>query len=265
MTKISERLTKHSQNINSGTGVTQWWGVLGGILIVLGLYIFPEIIVLPLTFAFFALNTGSFVYSEYMVWLSSTWGNFWFTLLTDLLILTVVAIIAVKKKTTLVALGLRKPKLIHLLQSAMIFAAYISLYLMISFGVSALVPGFNLEQERDIGFNDLAGMSEMITVFVLLVIITPFVEEILFRGFLYGGFRRKLLMWPAALVTSLLFGAAHLGSLSGSSPVWVAALDTFVLSMVLCVMREKLKSLWPMIYVHGLKNALAFAFIYLIH
>ena len=64
---------------------------------------------------------------------------------------------------------------------------------------------------------------------------------------------------------SLVFGAVHLTSLGDSAPVWVAALDTGLLSVALCVAREYSKSLWPAIYMHGANNALAFVFLYLVH
>ncbi len=37
----------------------------------------------------------------------------------------------------------------------------------------------------------------------------PFAEEVLFRGFLFGGLRSRLSFWPAALVSGFIFSLAH--------------------------------------------------------
>ena len=68
---------------------------------------------------------------------------------------------------------------------------------------------------------------------------------------------------PAAIITSLMFAVGHLQFGSGAPLLWVAALDTFVLSLVLCYIREKTDSLWPGIFIHAIKNALAFSVLFL--
>src|SRR3989344_1552365 len=94
--------------------------------------------------------------------------------------------------------------------------------------------------------------------FVGLVILPPLAEEILIRGYLYSGLRRSLAFAPAALFTSLLFGLAHLELGAAAAPLWIAAINTFVLSLVLVYLREKAGSLWPPIMVHSLNNLVAF-------
>jgi hypothetical protein len=44
---------------------------------------------------------------------------------------------------------------------------------------------------------------------VLALVVAPITEEFFFRGVLFGGMRDRHGFWPAALVSSLLFGLAH--------------------------------------------------------
>jgi membrane protease YdiL (CAAX protease family) len=67
----------------------------------------------------------------------------------------------------------------------------------------------------------------------------PLGEEILVRGYLFSGLRMVWRFLPAVIVTSLLFGAAHLEFGGGGPLVWAAAIDTFILSVVLCFLRER--------------------------
>ena len=99
-------------------------------------------------------------------------------------------------------------------------------------------------------------------VFISLVLLPPVVEEIVARGFLYTGLRSKLPKIVAALITSALFAAAHLQWGSGAPLLWVAALDTFTLSLVLVYLREKTGGLAASMGVHMLKNGLAFVVLF---
>ena len=95
--------------------------------------------------------------------------------------------------------------------------------------------------------------------FISLVVLPPIVEEILVRGFLYTSLRKYLPRIWAVIIASALFAAAHLpeGN-SGAGLLWVAAVDTFILSAVLIYLREKTDKLWASMMVHGMKNGIAF-------
>jgi len=96
-------------------------------------------------------------------------------------------------------------------------------------------------------------------------VLPPLVEETVFRGFVFAGLRNKLKFVWAALATSALFASAHLQIGNGQPLLWVAALDTFTLSLVLCYLREKTDSLWPGILLHALKNGIAFLSLFVLH
>jgi membrane protease YdiL (CAAX protease family) len=119
----------------------------------------------------------------------------------------------------------------------------------------------DLDQKQELGFDHLKGNIEYVMAFVSLVIIPPFVEEAIFRGFLYTGLRKKLPFIYAALATSLLFAVPHLLE-SSSGPLWIAGIDTFLMSLVLCHLREKTGALWAGMLIHFLKNGIAFIALY---
>lgn len=161
----------------------------------------------------------------------------------------------------LIQLGLGRPKLSFIWQALAGFAVYMVGYLVLLVAVKALIPALDLEQKQELGF-DFSAKENIVLLAFSLVIIPPVVEEIVMRGFLFGGLRTKVPFIFAALGTSLLFAAAHLPA-AKDGLLWVGAIDTFVLSMVLCYLREKTGNLWPAIAVHALKNSIAL--IYLVY
>lgn len=121
---------------------------------------------------------------------------------------------------------------------------------VIALTLASKVPGFSSGQAQDLGFGHLFG-SELVSAFIVLVIITPICEEMIFRGFLYGRLRAlHVSWWLSALVVSILFGVAHMQ--------WNVGIDVFCLSMVACILREITGSIWVGILLHMMKNFLAF-------
>jgi membrane protease YdiL (CAAX protease family) len=88
--------------------------------------------------------------------------------------------------------------------------------------------------------------------FVLVCLLAPVAEEILFRGFIYAGLRRLFSPGWAALVSALAFTGAHLPAPS------VAALVVIALGFALALLYENTRSLLPCILVHALHNTLVF-------
>ena len=144
------------------------------------------------------------------------------------------------------------------------FAIYFTAYIIIIDVVKALIPSINLDQQQQIGFQNPAHW-QLPLVFISLVILPPLVEELLVRGFLYTGFKKGLPAVAAVLLTSGLFAVAHLQAGSGAPLLWVAAIDTFILSLVLIFLKERTGSLWASIGLHMLKNGIAFASLFLLH
>lgn len=160
------------------------------------------------------------------------------------------------------------------------------LYILISralFTVFEVFPWFNPTETQEIGYNYslLYGSDRVITI-VTIVIIVPIIEEIIFRGFIYGKLKKiiyqnekptkksvsekvahpvknikKRPFWKAesvaiiaaTFITSLAFALLH--------GQWNVGVDVFAMSVVLCIMREISGSIYPGIMLHIIKNALA--------
>lgn len=144
------------------------------------------------------------------------------------------------------------------------FLTYLLIYLTVVSTLQYFIHAFNVSQKQELGVPSSAYGGDLWMLFVMLVILPPIAEEILFRGFIYSSLRPKMNKIVAALITSVLFALPHLFE-SSSGLLWVAGCDTFILSMVLVYVREKTDKLWASMLIHGLKNFVAFASLYLIH
>lgn len=191
-------------------------------------------------------------------WLSdSPWAQFYFVLLVEVATIWLLWQFMRRRDISWRNIGWDRPQLKHVGLAVAGFAAYFLTYLLSLVLLSGLLPGFDLEQEQQLGFDKAAAGIQLLPIFISLVILPPLVEEIVARGFLYTGLRTKLSKLPSAVITSILFAAAHLGA-AETGLLWVAAVDTFVLSMVMCYLRERFNSLWPSIGLHFIKNGIAF-------
>lgn len=168
-------------------------------------------------------------------------------------------------KIKLSDIGLKRPKGEDILYALSGFALYFVAYAILLSGVMKLIPSLNVNQPQQLGFQTASGFGQLALTAVSLVILPPIVEEILMRGFLYSSLRRSMPKIVAALVTSILFASAHLEFGEGAPLLWVAAIDTFVLSLVLVFLREQTGRLWASMGVHGLKNTIAFISLFVLH
>lgn len=132
---------------------------------------------------------------------------------------------------------------------------YVTLSIVLLSVAQFVLPNFRPDQTQNIGYSELSGVSDLVFGFIGLVILTPIVEELLFRGYIFGALRRYNPMWVSTLITSILFGLAH--------GQWNVGIDVFALSIFLCILREKTGSIWMSMLLHGLKNGLAYYFLFI--
>ena len=81
------------------------------------------------------------------------------------------------------------------------------------------------------------------------VIIAPLFEEVFFRGFMYQAFRKTMAFWPAAILTSLVFGIAHI------DPAIIIPIA--LVGMILLGIYRWTGNLWSSIITHAGYNAIA--------
>jgi membrane protease YdiL (CAAX protease family) len=136
-----------------------------------------------------------------------------------------------------------------------VFVVYMLLSALFTVLATQLLSNFDADQVQELGFSATSTVT-LVATFISLVLITPFLEEVIFRGVLFKGLRKRLPLWAAAFVTSIIFAVAH-GQLN-------VAIDTFALSIFLCVLVEKSDSIWPAVALHMLKNGLAFVLLFII-
>ena len=197
-------------------------------------------------------------------WFTGIHGNFVLVVCAELLTLALIMGFIKLRRGTLGQLGITKLQWKYVWMALAGAGVYILLYIVLSTVAGLLMPTLNFDQEQKLGFDSPSGTPQLIMTAVSLVLLPPLTEEVLFRGFVYGGLRRAVRFWPAVLITSVLFAVGHLEFGSGAPLLWVAAIDTFALSVVMCYIREKTGSIWPTIAMHVLKNGVAFTFLYLI-
>lgn len=147
------------------------------------------------------------------------------------------------------------PGLKTILSVPVLFIAYviISSYAL---ELAYRILSIDVNQEQSFGFQAQSNWVGLISIFFALVVIAPISEEVLYRGILYRGLRSSTGRVAAAIITSILFGFLH--------GQWNVAIDTFVLSLLLIVGLEYTKSLWTPIFLHGLKNFVAFCLLFLL-
>jgi uncharacterized protein len=87
----------------------------------------------------------------------------------------------------------------------------------------------------------------------LVSVIAPIAEEFFFRGFFYAALRNWRGIWPAAIITGLVFGGIHVGSAEVA-----LLLPLAFFGFTLCLLRERTGSLLPCIVLHCANNSVAF-------
>jgi membrane protease YdiL (CAAX protease family) len=191
-------------------------------------------------------------------------SNFAYFMATAIIMVGALHIFLKSTGSTWRAIGMRRPRLSDAAYGLAAVPFYMGLYLLTVAVISFFVPGLDIQQEQQLGFNGTYAGFELVLVFLSLVILPPLVEEILIRGFLYSSLKKALPILSAAVTTSLIFAIAHLPEGGEVGPLYIAAIDTFVLSLVLIYLREKTGGLWASMTLHGLKNGFAFVLLFIL-
>ncbi len=87
---------------------------------------------------------------------------------------------------------------------------------------------------------------------IMAVVLAPLAEETYFRGWIFTSLRYRWGMWPAIVISALLFGLAHYES------THLYALVVFPLGLVLAGLRERTGSALTSMLFHAVNNLIAF-------
>lgn len=99
---------------------------------------------------------------------------------------------------------------------------------------------------------DIADLFGPVWVQILLIVIGAAVsEELLFRGMLFGGFRKGMPKWVAVVLAGAIFGALHLPTGASAVP------PLMIFGIVLCVLYDETGSILPGIVLHLINNSFA--------
>jgi membrane protease YdiL (CAAX protease family) len=233
------------------------WNPWLGVLYVILVYVASQIAAALLISIYPSLR--HWTNAEANDWLSNTIAaQFVYILLAESAAIGLIYVFLRRYKAKFPLIGLKRPRWRDLGFGVMAWVPYIIVFIVAIDLVTRYFPSFNVNQQQQIGFNNVQGAGQMIMAFISLVILPPITEEIMVRGFLYSSLKKAMPTIYAVLLTSALFASAHLDEGGAAGPLWVGALDTFLLSLFLIYLREKTGSLWASITLHALKNGFAF-------
>jgi uncharacterized protein len=162
--------------------------------------------------------------------------------------------IASNWKTGDIGLAFRRLGLVRFALSAL---GWMLLALFLYYLFAGFFAELILEPEQDDISDELGVGDESLLVSVsavlLIVGLAALSEELFFRGFVFSGLRSRMSVWPAAVISGLVFGLVH--APTGITTVVPLA----VLGVVLAWLYDRTGSLWPSVIAHALNNALALA------
>ena len=117
-------------------------------------------------------------------------------------------------------------------------------------------PWFNADEAQELGYSIYMSGWERGLAFIELAIFAPIVEELIFRGWLYGNLRVRILKWVAILCVSVLFGLVHMQ--------WNVGITVFAMSVISCLMREVTGTIYAGTLTHIINNSVAFCLVYVV-
>lgn len=124
------------------------------------------------------------------------------------------------------------------------------LSLLMSFGVEAEIANQNN--------NAITAMNASVpgVTAAMAIFLAPILEEVIFRGAIFGGLRRKNRVL-AYIVGILLFGVYHVWPYAVADPsYWVYILQYIPVSFLLCFCYDRTECIWTDIIFHASWNAL---------
>jgi uncharacterized protein len=130
----------------------------------------------------------------------------------------------------------------------------VSFYVLAGLYTAIVQPDTEQSVAQDLGADQ--GTLGMIAAGFMIICVAPVAEEFFFRGFFYRALRSRYSVLGAALIDGLLFGAIHWDFSTADGLLIIPPLAA--LGFIFCLVYERTGSLYPVIALHALNNAIAF-------
>lgn len=168
------------------------------------------------------------------------------SLLTDILILAYLYLFVIRPKVfTWKQLGLRKVDREEVGRSLVLFLFVGSLIVIFQALLRRL--GVPLAQYS------FSSKDGALFAFLVTVGITPFIEELYFRGFLFKGLLLHNKPYVAFLTSAFVFALLH--------PPLIVMVEVFIIGLLLAYVVRETKSIWPGVLIHMLNNMIVFGYL----
>jgi membrane protease YdiL (CAAX protease family) len=159
-------------------------------------------------------------------------------------------------------LGLRPLPIGRVLRVGLTTGA-VGLLVTITISLALTQVGLRPNQLEQFSFVRAEGRLGLIVALVIIAGTAPCVEELFFRGFLFGLYRRRQPLWVAYLVSGAIFAAAHVMPTRMDPRQAVGlAMGIFVLGTILAWTYQRTGSLYPGMAAHALNNAIGVLALY---
>jgi uncharacterized protein len=130
----------------------------------------------------------------------------------------------------------------------------VSFYILAAAYTAIVQPDAEQTVAQDLGADE--GTFGLIAAGFMVICVAPVAEEIFFRGFFYKALRSRYSVIAAAVINGLVFGVIHF-DFSGADALLILP-PLAALGFMFCLVYERTGSLYPVIGLHALNNALAY-------
>ncbi len=167
-----------------------------------------------------------------------------------MLLLGVLAVALRLKGVSWAALGLRPTTQGWIMLAVVIGIVGVAMRLLLAKSMAGALPDWAAFMRSPYGVSD-AGIAITVALGATTVLLTPFAEEVFFRGFLFTWMTGHRPVWLAMLVSSAIFGAMHI--------IPPQVISAALMALALSALYWYSRSLWPAIVCHMVGNAIGYA------
>ncbi|HZG66294.1 MAG TPA: type II CAAX endopeptidase family protein [Herpetosiphonaceae bacterium] len=153
-------------------------------------------------------------------------------------------------------IGFRRPPILLLALTPLIAVGQLTAVAVTNLVLVSLIGEFDNPQVAALtGGQGFSWLNYGLTL-LLAGAVAPLVEEVIFRGLIYGWLRARMPIVVAVIASAAIFAAAHV------IPLLLPAL--FVVGVILAIVYEYSGSLWTVIALHAIQNSIATTLIFLL-